>query len=822
MGEARTFRWLAVAAIAGMVGCGSAESGEDGSGAAPGSKSDDQTSAGEEGTLSPDQLRERPWEVVSNKGETYLANVFYSDASENEQVMPWALGKPAIDRLVYPTLGNPNLYVKDDAEDELMMVLRIEPDAFEHLRPRVAAADGDAPREVTLKNDDQDGFAFFLVARSARGQSTEAASAQAAKTGVYRIAPKKVLMNAEPGDMPAVLKKRKTIRFVFDQAAMASVPAGLYDARFEVRKAGQVFANVFEWQYNAVRVFDHASEEYQALNVTDTQVSVAASYQTITAEKLEEFVDGVNATSDPDVKNAAFITFNGDLHNGGSPETIRSRGVALTYQQESKRIIAALKRLEFPIFLTVGNHDGYVGLGHVPSAVQTVDEKLNDTLQKVVAEQNNIAWPDFSWSAYAAFLQKTDAKREGLHRDVFGGGFVRKPGLTYSDSFAEVPRADRNWILYDGFYQWQKSYGPLYASWTFGKNRYVSVNSYELRQHRRTGWGMYTVNYGGGIGKMQMEWIDRELSRSKTAGEDVVMLMHHDPRGGHKGQDFGYYFPLIEYRSVQQSTLNYLLSEKLAPLVCSKDELSLSVEERDTCLHDGLQEWHAPDVDFDKDGAGFFFSATEILKRLAKNPHVRTLVLGHTHFNSLEVMQKGDELVPGKVALTDDGSVKRIASAEAANPVRRFAWEGRLLPSLSVEDDTGRTSLWGAAGSKAPLSLASFDDWRTELDAMLARATPPSMRVLSGPSDQGPRELAILRLTSAANLTSQKYGGAAMYGYSVLHVTKQNGAPRVNRVSYFINRGNDVFAKVKTVDVDRTKSMPARGAENPVDQLFDW
>ena len=61
-----------------------------------------------------------------------------------------------------------------------------------------------------------------------------------------------------------------------------------------------------------------------------------------------------------------------------------------------------------------------------------------------------------------------------------------------------------------------------------------------------------------------------------------------------------------------------------------------------------------------------------------------------------------------------------------------------------------------------------------------------------------------------------------MYGYSVLHITKQNGPARVNRVSYFINKGNDTFAKVKTVDVDRTKSIPSRGAENPVDQLFDW
>ena len=806
VGSKRGLGILLAMAVAGIaVGCASEGSGEGDPPGAPPNGEQGRTDPNAEPPMSEAELRERPWEVISNKGETYLANVFYSDASENEQIIPWALAKPQIDRLVYPTLGNPNLYVKDDASDELTMVLRIEPDAYQHLVPRVATSENDAPREVTLKDDANDGFAFFLVARSARATSTESTIAQMNGTGVYRIAPKKILQNAEPADMPAALAKRKTLRFVFDQAAMANLPPGLYDARFEVRKAGTVYANVFEYQYNAVRVFDHAGEEYQALNVTDTQVSIGPAYQTLTADKLEDFVAGVNATNDPDVKNAAFITFNGDLHNGGSPETFRSRAVSLTYQQESKRIVGALKKLNFPIFLTAGNHDGYVALGHVPDAIAKLDSTLGDPLKKVVTEQNNIAWPNFTWDAYQAFLTKTDQKRDGLHVDIMTGGFARAPGKTFGESWKEVPRADRNFILYDGFNQWQKSYGPLYASWTFGKNRYLSINSFELRQHRRTGWGMYTVNYGGAVGKVQMEWIDRELARGKTASEDVVMLMHHDPRGGHRGKDFGYYFPLIEYRSVQQSTLNYIMSEQLAPLICSKDELSLSVDERDSCLHDGLQEWHAPDVDFDKEGGGFYFSAVELLKRIARNPHVRTVILGHTHYNSLEVIQKGEELVPSKVSLTDDGSVQRIASAEAANPIRRYAWEGRLL-----HDDTEK------------LTLGAFDGWRSELDTILARATTKEQRLLSNSADSGPRELAVLRLTSAADLTSQKWGSSKMYGYSVLHVTKQTSVPRVNRVSYFINKGNDTFAKVQTVDLDRTKSIASRGAENPVDQLFDW
>ena len=78
-------------------------------------------------------------------------------------------------------------------------------------------------------------------------------------------------------------------------------------------------------------------------------------------------------------------------------------------------------------------------------------------------------------------------------------------------------------LLYDGFYQWQRTYGPLTASWKFGKNRYVALNSFELRQHRRSGWGMYTVNYGGGMTDVQMGWLDRELARSFALSPERVI-----------------------------------------------------------------------------------------------------------------------------------------------------------------------------------------------------------------------------------------------------------------------------------------------------------
>lgn len=598
-----------------------------------------------------DALRERPWEVVSKKGETYLANVFYADPVENEQIMPTAIdGRNVIDRLVYPTIGNPNLFDKSDAADELVAVLRIEPDAFAHLSPVVKPVEGSRLAVLETRRTDADGFRFFLAARTARS-AAESPSAVTPRAGLYEIAPKAAFVNPEPADMPAAFKRRRTARFVFDQAAMKEVPAGLYDLRFEVRKGGAIYGGVVEWQSNAVRVFDRATDAYSVVNVTDSQVSIGNLYDTITADKLDEFVTSVNASADPSVKNAAFITFNGDLHNGGSPGSIGQRSVATTYNEEAKRILSALKRLTLPIFLTAGNHDGYAAVGHVPGAVASAERLVGTTLEKVIASQNNLAWPGYDYPSYSAWLTANAAQKGGVHRDLVTGGYTRKPGATFGESFREVPRADRNMLLYDGFYQWQRTYGPLTSSWKHGRNRYVSLNTYDLRQHRRTGWGMYTVNYGGNVSREQMAWIDRELGRAKLAEEDVVVLMHHDPRGGHNGEDHGYYFPMLEYEGVSQSTLNYIMGEIFTPMVCNKEWVSLSVDERDSCRHDGLQEWMAPDPEMDKEGSGFYQSGLELLRRLSKSQNVRTLVVGHAHVNSLEVKRPGDELIPNGLRL---------------------------------------------------------------------------------------------------------------------------------------------------------------------------
>lgn len=797
-----------------------------------------------------------PWEVRSRKGETYLPNIFYAEPSETAQIMPLTVrGRHQIERLVYPTIGNPNLYVKSDATDEMMMVLRVEGGLLQDIGAQIGERVQGSRylRKVALPNDAASGFRFFAVKRSGRAKAESQAAIEGDGNDVIELKPTAIL--AHPNDdVPEPFKSRTTLRVVFDQAAMLGVPAGLYDVRMEVRKDGKIArggnGGAYEFQYNALRVFESlgAKDEYSIINVTDTQVSHSepgrgpvktTAFEVKTLAKLKEFVQRVNASTDDAVRKAAFITFNGDLHNGGSPEALRPSRVAWTYNDEANAILDTIKDLDFPIFLTIGNHDGYVATGQVPGFVNNVLGRVVDwvssgedgTLEKTVAAASPKEWPNFDWNDYAKFLKETNADATGgRHLDIFSGTFRRvRNQQTFANGWIQVPAEKRNYILYDGFNQWQRTYGPTHFSWTFGKNRYVNMNSYDLRQHRRSGWGMYTVNYGGGISQVQMEWIEKELARAEKLSEDVVLIAHHDPRGGHNGKDYPYYFKQIEYRGMDESAKNYVMAEVVNPKICERvPSWALNKEKELDCMHDGLQEWMRPDPEFDCDeedrlpndpdgrcdvrhfserlDAHPWYSGYVLLSKLHERSAVRTLILGHTHYNSIEVFQSGTPLVPDHMVLDAESA----AALEAQNPVRSSAMG--FDPADRPESPAHQGIIKEGKYFAVDLAAAGHSVFDPQRNADRLQGKD--------------RELAIIRLTSNADLTGQKFGDKAMYGFSALTLNRRDdarryGAPQINSVRFFLNDGGS-FELVREVAIERTKTIQGANLsdKNPLCGLF--
>jgi hypothetical protein len=65
-----------------------------------------------------------------------------------------------------------------------------------------------------------------------------------------------------------------------------------------------------------------------------------------------------------------------------------------------------------------------------------------------------------------------------------------------------------------------------------------------------------------------------------------------------------------------------------------------------------------------------------------------------------------------------------------------------------------------------------------------------------------------------------------MLGFSVFTITKQTDernyvAPQINKVTYFLNSGADMFTSIRSVDLPRTGRFSATQATNPVAKLFN-
>ncbi len=769
----------------------------------------------------------KPWEIKTNRGETILPDIFYAEAFQNEQLSPLTLNNNTyqINRLIYPTLGNPNLFERYEADEIFPVVVRLEPDLTDAIFPQkklIKADDFEGTNLFQLQNSDSDNqIHVYLIKRTAREFATtkESLYLDGIPEDVYEITPSRVYLH-DRSIVPPPFNQRDTLRLLFNKNDLSKISAGLYDLRIEIITSG-IFIDS-EFQYNALRIFDNAIKNgYSFINISDTQISVdyvggslSIGYQS--ANKIEEFVHFINSTKNPEIKNAPFIMLNGDLHNGGSTKILSPNSVFLNYNNEANLILDILKNANYPIFLIPGNHDGITSFGHVPS----IFNQMFKNIVAVVKSKN----PSYL-ERFTDYLRETRGIIGGKHVDLYLGQFIRKPNATtFQKGWINVPASERNLVLYDGFYQWQKAYGPLYYSFKFGKNFYINLNTFELRQHKRSGWGMYLVNFGGGISPVQTEWIGNDLITAQNLHLDTILSSHHDPRGGHDGKDFPYYFKQLDYTDISSILLRFLNVGVLSRFTCNSKWIRFFPTQYQNCHHDGLHEWMHPDPEFDcydEDkytidtvvkgkqvgqcrsmdellvGKGLYYSGHQLINLINNFTVARTLLIGHLHYATLEVLQNSHEVIPPRLNLAK-GLETNYFVLERANPVREAAY------------------LQETANSKAlfPVNELSY------INSFYEKSSKSINRHLKN------HELAILRFTSASQTTPQERLGKDNYGFALLNITPKNDyrnylLPQVNRISYFQNVGNN-FTNIGNFDIDRTKDFGKFDLTNPLKTFFTF
>jgi hypothetical protein len=190
---------------------------------------------------------------------------------------------------------------------------------------------------------------------------------------------------------------------------------------------------------------------------------------------------------------------------------------------------------------------------------------------------------------------------------------------------------------------------------------------------------------------------------------------------------------------------------------------------------------------------------------------VRTVLLGHTHYNALEVLQQGDELLPGSLPV-DEGSAQKYATLEVQNPMRGY----------SLLQNGGRSADY----DHHALGIGAMERSFADFVGQYAQAVSGWQRTLSG--TLGPRELVVLRLVSNADLTSQTYSsGKTALGFGILFVepksdTRGFDLPQINRAKFFANVGSGNFTEVGTIEIERTERMRPHDVANPIEQLYKW
>lgn len=271
------------------------------------------------------------------------------------------------------------------------------------------------------------------------------------------------------------------------RASLTGHAPKLYDLKLRT-------ATTEETQLNAVRVYNEITGDEKVIFSGDPQ------YYVKNGRCLARFVDLVNARDD-----IAWVALIGDVcdnHVDGSLNVFRLAlkakpgPVSPYYEEEFPGAHKELSRLNKPIVLVPGNHDGMV--------------------------------------AYKNY-------EPGTKTDVYLGP------------------DPKNEVAYDGLHHFRRTFGPLFHRFDWHNTVYLATNTFELDRHQRLGFHGIVTNWGGWMRPPQVRWLADELSTATQQNKHKVALMHHDPRGGALSRDLGYYkeYREFDYDSTRDIVFSY-------------------------------------------------------------------------------------------------------------------------------------------------------------------------------------------------------------------------------------------------------------------------
>ena len=243
-----------------------------------------------------------------------------------------------------------------------------------------------------------------------------------------------------------------------------------------------------------------------------------------------------------------------------------------SYWNEYQSIIQFLRRLKFPVFLAPGNHDGYAAYENQNQASTISNLKFSNTLVG--------------------------------------------------------PETER--VLFDGKHFWQKMMGPRYFSFDFGIWHFVFLDTFEHYRFFRLSYSNFGANDGGWMSQEQIQWLETDLKAAERSGKKIILVGHHDPRGGAQGM----FYQDPHYRYPRRGLLRL------------GDELWYKFKNYDDDPLYAAPEWASPETTVDHHNLidTHYDSAKELLRLIQTYP-VTHVFLGHVHASYHDIVKFGNRTV---------------------------------------------------------------------------------------------------------------------------------------------------------------------------------
>jgi predicted phosphodiesterase len=103
----------------------------------------------------------------------------------------------------------------------------------------------------------------------------------------------------------------------------------------------------------------------------------------------------------------------------------------------------------------------------------------------------------------------------------------------------------------DGLYYWREYFGPTHYSFDYGEFHFICLNSMDGSQKRRNSITFLCENHGGELTQEQLDWLEWDAKLATKAGKEIILVLHHDPRGPIKPNIDAYPFPFVLRRGQQ-------------------------------------------------------------------------------------------------------------------------------------------------------------------------------------------------------------------------------------------------------------------------------